>query len=70
MRVAIPAAVLMSLVLSGCAAALVYDRDRPAGKCRDQSQDCLHAGQPAGLTGRTDPVTISGCPAKSDKTET
>jgi hypothetical protein len=65
MRVAIPAVVLMSVVVSGCAAALVYDRDRPPGNCRDQSQDCLRSGQPALHPG---PFTVSSPPGKSYKT--
>jgi hypothetical protein len=34
-------------LLSGCAASLVYDRDRPDGDCGDQ-QRCLHSTSPGG----------------------
>jgi hypothetical protein len=38
---------LMSQVLlSGCAASLVYDRDRPAGSCPDRQQNCLTSKAP------------------------
>lgn len=73
MRCALPAVVLMGLVLSGCAAALVYDRDRPPADCRDQSQHCLHTGSSVGVTGRPlaarpGPLTVSSCPVKSYRT--
>ena len=35
------------LNLGGCAASLIYDRDRPANDCRDKSQRCLQSGLPA-----------------------
>lgn len=49
MKPALPILLLMSQgLLSGCAASLVYDRDRPAGDCRDQQQRCLHSTVPGG----------------------
>jgi hypothetical protein len=48
MKPALPLMLLMSqALLSGCAASLVYDRDRPAGDCGDR-QRCLHSTSPGG----------------------
>jgi hypothetical protein len=51
MNRALPAVLLMTLVLlSGCAAALVYDRDRPASQCSDPKQRCPQSAVPAGYS--------------------
>jgi hypothetical protein len=51
MNRALPAVLLMNLVLlSGCAAALVYDRDRPASQCSDPKQRCPQSAVPAGYS--------------------
>ena len=34
------------LGISGCAASLVYDRDRPARNCPDDRQQCLQSAFP------------------------
>jgi len=49
MRNALSAAALTAVLLSlsGCAASLVYDRDRPAGDCRDRQERCLNSAIPA-----------------------
>ena len=48
MRYALPVTVLSAvLCLTGCAAALVYDRDRPASDCRDPKYPCPHGAFPA-----------------------
>jgi hypothetical protein len=48
MKYALPAAVLGAvLCLSGCAASLVYDRDRPARDCRDPQHPCPQSALPA-----------------------
>jgi len=40
-------AMVAILGLSGCAASLVYDRDRPARDCRDPQTRCLSYEAPA-----------------------
>ena len=44
-------AMVAVLGLSGCAASLVYDRDRPARDCRDPQTHCLSYELPAAAPG-------------------